>query len=553
MISQYRPASPGPDDGETPAGGSSTGGPGGSSARPPAALSLDRLVISTLADEFPDPPEARRLVDQAGLPPRRQPGWNIANAEQFWWETHRLFVGGAVIDGWANVLREAYHARPANSVLAAAAQAAGVAGPSPAEGSPPSSPFPGGLSTASPVEPPSAHIDEDPPVEGTAPSRSPLNRRRLLTGAGVLTLVPALLVFAVVHLTGGSSPTIAVVAGTGAQGFSGDRGPAIEAQLQDPQDVAVASDGTLYLADRGNQRIRRIDPDGTITIVAGNGTPGFSGDGGPAIDAQFNEPTGLAVTDNGTLYVADRNNHRIRKITPDRTITTVAGNGVTKDNGDGGFSGDRGPATQAQLFSPGDVAVAKDGTFYIADTRNHRIRKVTPDGTITTIAGNKGRGFSGDRGPAFEAQLNEPIGLAIVGDTLYIAEWGNHRIRRIAPDRTITTVAGNGATETDGGGGFSGDGGPATRAQLNRPVWVAVDTSGTLYISDQYNHRVRRVGPNGTITTVAGTGTSGFSGYGGPATRAQLAQPTGVVVDKAGILYISDSKNCLVSSIDTNR
>ncbi|ARV44886.1 hypothetical protein BCV50_07530 [Bacillus subtilis] len=325
------------------------------------------------------------------------------------------------------------------------------------------------------------------------------------------------------------STVIATVAGTN-YGFSGDGGPATQAQLRAPRDMAVGSDGSLYIADTENERIRRVGPDGIITTVAGTGVQGFSGDGGPATQAQLGSPRGVAVGSDGSLYIVDAGNVRIRRVGPDGIITTVAGTGVS------GFSGDGGPATQAQLsFPPGGVAVGSDGSLFIADTLNNRIRRVGPDGIITTVAGTGDFGFSGDGGPAAQATLRIPGDVSVGSDgSLYIADSQNVRIRRVGPDGIINTVAGTGVQ------GFSGDGGPATQAQLRLPRGVDVGSDGYLYIVDE--SRTRRV-RDGIITTVVGTGVQGFSGDGGPATQATLWVPADVAVGSDGSLFIADTGN----------
>jgi len=333
---------------------------------------------------------------------------------------------------------------------------------------------------------------------------------------------------------------ITTVAGNGTSGFGGDNGPATSAGLSSPSGVAVDTGGNLYIADAGNDRIRKVTPAGVITTVAGNGTPGFSGDNGPATSAQLLLPVGVAVDAGGNLYIADRFNARIRKVTPAGVITTVAG------NGDHGFSGDNGPATSASLSNPSGVAVDTGGSLYIADRFNNRIRKVTPAGVITTVAGiGTFGGFSGDNGPATSAGLSYPSGVAVdAGGNLYIADAGNNRIRKVTPAGVITTVAGIGTS------GFSGDNGPATSASLG-PVGVAVDTGGNLYIADRENDRIRKVTPAGVITTVAGNGTGGFSGDNGPATSAQLSLPAGVAVDAGDNLHIADTYNHRIRKVLT--
>jgi len=331
----------------------------------------------------------------------------------------------------------------------------------------------------------------------------------------------------------GASPfIITTVAGGRGNGFSGDGGLATQAALAYPEGIAVAADGSLYIADTNNSRIRKVSPDGMITTVAGNSSRGFSGDGGSATQATLNSPWDVAVAADGSLYIADTGNDGIRKVSPDGMITTVAGNSSW------GFSGDGGSATQAALNSPWDVAVAADGSLYITDTYNHRIRKVSPDGMITTVAGSGTMGFSGDGGLATQAALAYPEGIAVAADgSLYIVDTGNHRIRKVSPDGIITTVAGS------HGGYFSGDGGLATQAALNSPSDIAVAADGSLYISDFRNHRIRKVSPDGIITTVAGNGVWGFSGDGGLVTQAALAYPGGIVVAADGSFYIVDTHN----------
>src|SRR5688572_7063130 len=321
--------------------------------------------------------------------------------------------------------------------------------------------------------------------------------------------------------------TINTIAGNGLAAFSGDGGSATTAALNHPRGIAVDGSGLIYIADLDNRRIRRVSPTGTISTFAGNGTAGFGGDGGPAALASFSDVSTVALDAAGNLLVGDASNRRIRRISPDATIRTIAGTGIE------GFSGDGGPATSAMLGRPHDMALDAAGNIFIADSTNHRIRRISANGTITTVAGNGVQGFSGDGGPATSASFRFPIGVAVDAfRNIYVADGDNNRVRRINPAGIITTVAG------DGIGRFSGDGGPAVNASINVPSDVVVDASGNLYIADGGNNRVRRVDPSGIITTVAGTGTGGFSGDGGAATQAVLDFPWGLALNQSGGLYI---------------
>ena len=337
--------------------------------------------------------------------------------------------------------------------------------------------------------------------------------------------------------------TISTVAGS-LQGFSGDGGPAISASLYFPWGVALDSNGNVYIGDTLNQRIRKVDAGGIITTFAGSGLTNFSGDGGLATSAGLDYPYAVALDQAGNLYVADSNNNRVRKVTGAGTISTFAGTGTA------GYSGDGGPATQAELDSPEGVAVDSAGNVYIADQNNQSVRRVAANGTITTYAGNgTGQvGHSGDGGPAIQATLNFPQGLAVdAGGNLYIADRQNNRVRRVAPSGVITTVAGN------GNGAFSGDGGAAVNASLSQPTGVAVDSAGNLYIADWNNYRVRKVDTHGAITTIAGTGAGNYAGQEGvPATQIPMDQPVGVTVDGAGNLYITVTGSGTVTRVDPN-
>jgi sugar lactone lactonase YvrE len=468
-----------------------------------------------------------------------------------------------------------------------------------------------------------------------------------------------------------ASGQLTVVAGNGTEGSDGDGNPATSARLSHPSGVAVDTVGNLFIADTSNSRIRRVDArTGSITTVAGLPRAGFAGDGDLATSARLNQPTGVAVDKTGNLFIADRNNHRVRRVDA-RTgiVTTVAGNGTE------GFGGDGGPATSARLNQPTRVAVDRAGNLFIADVNNRCVRrvdaatgiiatldpsfrspggvavdragnllvadpmnfqvrrlnprtgtvttvanlgaelgrpvglavdaagnlfvstwrlvlKVDPSGKLSIVAGDRKGGIEDD-GPATKARLEFPSDVAVDrAGNLFIAD--SSKVRRVdaatgiittfvgegtcgfggdgggpralAVDRagnlfiastrtiicrvdaatgTVTTVAGNGTM------GFSGDGGPATRASLDRPLGVAVDDAGNFFFADQLNHRIRRVDAvTGIITTVAGNGTPGYGGDGGPATSASLREPPGVAVDPAGNLFIADPVNHRIRRVD---
>jgi len=321
--------------------------------------------------------------------------------------------------------------------------------------------------------------------------------------------------------------------------FAGTRNGAVV--LQDAGGSAIT---TAYIHGIGSGPVVAFGP-GTITTVAGQyrgaGNGGYSGDGGPAISALFSMPTALAFDGAGNLYVADFFNNVIRRIATDGTITTVAGNGTYGNNGGSGI------ATSVSLAFPTGVAVDGAGNLYIVNSFVNAVRKVTPAGFITQIAGNGTAGYLGDNGPAASAELANPIGVAVDGaGNLYIADEHNNVIRKVTPGGVITTVAGNGTV------GYSGDNGPATSAQLNWPFDVALDAAGNLYIADQENNVIRKVTPGGTITTIAGKSSAGpgYSGDHGAPTNAQLAYPQGLALDGNGNLYIADEDNNVIRKVD---
>lgn len=391
-----------------------------------------------------------------------------------------------------------------------------------------------------------------------------------------------------------SQGLIEAVAGNGGFGFSGDNGPALGASFRGPSGIALDVSGNLLIADSGNHRIRRVSSNGVITTVIGNGTASLTGDGGPALTAGLNTPTSIVVDSLGNVFLTDRDNRRlrrrevgtllmstiagtdisvgddtpataaelrfptavmqdasgntyltdteqsrIRRISAQGNITTIGGTGAN------GFSGDSGLAVNARINRPTGLVIDGQGNVYFSDTFNHRIRRINPGGVVTTIAGIGIPNFTGDNGPAGNASLNFPQGLTLdQAGNLFVADTGNNRIRRITPDGIISTFAGNGANE------YNGDNLAATSASLAGPSGVAVGPEGVIYIADTLNDRIRRVGPDGILTTVAGNGTRGFSGDGGPATSSSLNLPRQVLIDSKGNLYISDSANQLIRRVN---
>ena len=330
---------------------------------------------------------------------------------------------------------------------------------------------------------------------------------------------------------------ITTVAGTGERGFAGDGGPASEAQLNGPFDVGFDPAGNLYFSDTFNHRIRRIDGrTGIITTVAGNGIAGYSGDGGPATAASFNEPYGIAVDRNGNIYVADRHNHCVRRIDAASGVaTTFAGNGRA------GYSGDGGPAAQAGMVEPNGLGFdPAQQRLFIADVADHRVRVVDiATGQIGTFAGTGEPAHSGDGGPSSAAGVFGARAVKVAPDgTVYILERQGSTLRAVDPKTgVITTVAGTGAR------GYSGDGGPALAAVFDAPKEFALGPNGDILIVDTESHAIRRIdAATGIVETIAG-GHKGPEGDGGPATAAGLGRPHGAVVGPDGAIYIGDTEN----------
>ena len=332
--------------------------------------------------------------------------------------------------------------------------------------------------------------------------------------------------------------TIETIAGTGTAGSTGNGGPATAAEFDDPEGMVKDAAGNLYIADGNNHVVRKVTPAGVISIFAGTGTSGNTGDGGQATSAELNTPEGLAVDDLGDLFIADQDGEVIREVTTDGIIHTIAGTGTAGDTGDGGL------ATAAKLSFPSNMVFDAAGDLYIADLGNESVREVKTNGIISTFAGTGAAGYTGDNGLATAATLNTPYGLAIdpAGD-IYISDVQNFAIREVTTDGIIHTVAGTGT------GGYTGDNGPATAATLTYPAGIALDSSGDLYIADQGNNVVREVTPDGTIRTLAGTGTAGYTGDGGAANAATFNDDQQIATDSANNVYIADRSNNAIREV----
>ncbi len=332
---------------------------------------------------------------------------------------------------------------------------------------------------------------------------------------------------------------ISTVAGNGLQNYKGDGGAAVAASLSNPRAIAVDTTGNIYISDSTNNRVRKVDAlTGVITTVAGNGTRDFSGDGGPAIKASLAFPMGLTVDQEGNLFIADARNHRIRRVDAQTgIITTVAGQGIR------GLGGDNGPALSALMSYPTSVTLDKEGNLYIADSENGGIRRVDKKtGIISSVVGEGTPGAKTDSSgtPTIRGLFVAPVGLTYDGKGgLYVVDAFLNRVKKVElATRKVTIVAGKGVNQ------YCGDNGLAKEACFNQPAGVALDTAGNVYIADAGNDRVRKVdAKSGVVTTVAGTGQRGFAGDGGPAEKASLGFPTGVAVDPKGRVVIVEPNN----------
>ncbi len=322
-------------------------------------------------------------------------------------------------------------------------------------------------------------------------------------------------------------------------------GPLLPVRLAHPNGLAFDTAGNLLVSDIGTHRILRCAPSGALSSIAGTGEGGFSGDNGPAARARMFAPHDLVVASGGEILIADTYNHRIRRLDRQGRITSVVGDGR------GAYRGDGGPALRASLNNPQGLALGPDGTFYIADTYNHVVRRVDPRGIITTFAGTEA-GLAGDGGPALRARLSLPTAVAVAPDGMvYVSDSGNNRLRRITPAGTIETIVGSGPGSGTAGAGFAGDGEPAAKGKLFAAADVKVDARGNLFLSDTGNCRVRQI-RNGILSTLAGSGSPGFSGDRGPAGQAALSPPQTLLLGSDGSVYFADRANHRVRRVDSS-
>ncbi len=331
---------------------------------------------------------------------------------------------------------------------------------------------------------------------------------------------------------------VTTIGGDGTHGYSGDGGPAVFASFNTPTSIVRDAAGNIYVNDQDNHCVRKINvATGIISTIAGTGYHGSGGDGGPATNAQLHANWGIAIDGANNIYIADQTNYRIRRVSPSGIITNFAGTGIPGDSGDGG------PALSAQFERPIGIAVDAAGNVYVGDDNTHKVRKINSAGIITTVAGTGSNGYGGDGGPAISALLSNIWGLTTDKDgNLYICDGGlgttgNHRIRKVDTFGIITTIAGIGSA------GYGGDNGPATNARLYQPTGITVDNMGNLLIADCLNNRIRKINKAGIITTICGNGTPGFNGDGYIATSTIINQPLSVLADDSSSVYFIDLVN----------
>lgn len=325
--------------------------------------------------------------------------------------------------------------------------------------------------------------------------------------------------------------------GNGTNGFNGEGALADQSMLYYPSALAVAPDGRLVIDDFNNMRIRVLEEDGTLTDIAGNGVHDFSSEA-PATETPLENPIDISMADDGTFYIAELHASRILRVDLEGNLTWFAG------TGDVGYVGDGGAAVEAHLANASGVAVLEDGSVYVADSENHCVRRIGPDGVIGTVAGGGVPGYAGD-GETGGVLMNNPQRIRRAPDgTLLVADFGNNVIRRVDPETNLVwTVVGNGEA------GYAGDGGPATEAMLSGPTAAWQSPEGVIYVADSNNNVVRRVDPDGTIETIAGTGEPGLDGDFGDAREAHLNYPADVIIGPHGLLYVADLKNGMVRSV----